>query len=247
MHDSLNWFCTCIVWRYFFYICWSQMFVELFELLLNMYEMCSVGVCSVHRTGKVKSLLCWIWQCTRLLRLEMHVFALRVTSTILVWIWCGSCWIRLQCESVVRTGHGESKSHAKWSVGKNDAIYFLNADTMEYVRGKKYGVLYVQHHWCWSLLVSLWFSSSPEVPHVPYLWALALIHNPTPPPVQSYPAAVQPHPSPCQAVGHVGSSAKSGACLHRGQHTPPSRVLGLWVSCSGVGVSTYFFNLKTNK
>lgn len=41
----------------------------------------------------------------------------------------------------------------------------------------------------------------------------------------------------CQAVGHVRTSPKSGQSLHRSKHSPAQRVLGLWVSCSWVGVS----------
>lgn len=41
----------------------------------------------------------------------------------------------------------------------------------------------------------------------------------------------------CQAVGHVRTSPEPGQSVHRSQHSPAQRVLGLWVSCSWVGVS----------
>lgn len=82
-----------------------------------------------------------------------------------------------------------------------------------------------------------WQLSSVPLPH-PYPVGISPLQTPSSPPL--------PPPTPiiccltpyhlCQAVGHVGTSSKSGPSVHGSQYSPAQRVLGLWVSCRWMGV-----------
>lgn len=50
----------------------------------------------------------------------------------------------------------------------------------------------------------------------------------------------------CQTVGHVWTSAEPGPSVHRGQHSSAQRVLGLWISCGGMGVNIWDIMFATS-